>query len=348
MSDDRQPSFRIAAALRHVLHAHDKDSIAWVMAARLLVDLSNDDLNPSVAMVILDIAAPVYLDRWMFTFLSDEPPKRERVELLVHAVEIATLSGQVTPHEQILLEALAHRLRLTKSELRQAIDYYEDKSQDDDEEDDSKESLLGSETMSRSLVRGELVFGVASVLRQILQAHEADSRERLHAASILSELEDGEVSIRAAMRLLDTVTDADFPSPEFLESVSLESRLFPLNLAVDIALVDGRVTGFERRLLEQLARRLLLPEWSLDRVLASRSGGTAGYDSRRSVSLDDIRAAYELLGIPAGSDIAVIRTAHRRLIRENHPDIYPESEREAATRRSSAINAAYDLLIGAA
>lgn len=345
MSEKPPPLFHLAAALGHVLHAHEYDSLEYAMAVRMLMEIGdNQDTNHSGAFALLHAASPAMLDVWMLRAFLEERPKRERLMYLIYAVEIAALSGKVSEHERLLLESLAHRLGLSNDELRHAIELHED----EEEDKEPRQTFADTETMARAAARSEVLFGVASVLREILQAHSSDSRERVHAASMLSELVDDRLGLAAALRLLDSASDEDFPSAEFLEDMSLESRLFPLNLAVDVALVDGKITTSERHLLEGLCRRLFLPESALDHVLTSRSGGGARHGSRRSTGLDDIRAAYHLLGIPVGSDIAVIRTAHKRLIRENHPDIYPEADREAATRRSSEINVAYDLLIGAA
>lgn len=53
-----------------------------------------------------------------------------------------------------------------------------------------------------------------------------------------------------------------------------------------------------------------------------------------------IRDALSLLGIPAGSDAAAIRDAHRRRIAEAHPD------RGGSAELTRELNAARDLLLG--
>lgn len=51
-------------------------------------------------------------------------------------------------------------------------------------------------------------------------------------------------------------------------------------------------------------------------------------------------AARDLLGLPPGADARAIRTAHRRLMAEAHPDVGGTPE------RAGALNAARDLLLG--
>lgn len=347
MPDNPTPLFHLAAVLKHVLHAHDQDSIEYVMAARALIEEGKglvDKVTFNMAFMLLSAAEPVMLDLWMLRAIPNEQPKAARLAYLEHGVKIATLSGKVSVHELMLLEALAHRLRISESDLKDVIDRYED---DEAEDDPSRFKLPDRDVMARTAARAKVLLGVASVLRKILEAHTPDSRERIHAAGMLSELADEQISLTTALRLLDDATDEDFPDHDLLEDMSLESRLYPLNIAVDVALVDGTITESERALLEQLAGRLLVPLSALEQILRTRNaeasrGGVVG-----TASAEEIQAACQVLGIPIGSDIAIIRAAHRRLIRENHPDVYPEPERPIATRRSSAINAAYDLLIGA-
>ncbi|MGE0199858.1 MAG: DnaJ C-terminal domain-containing protein [Candidatus Melainabacteria bacterium] len=51
---------------------------------------------------------------------------------------------------------------------------------------------------------------------------------------------------------------------------------------------------------------------------------------------------YDLLGLSAAADMDSVRTAYRRLARENHPDLHPGDR--AKEERFKAINEAYDFL----
>lgn len=57
--------------------------------------------------------------------------------------------------------------------------------------------------------------------------------------------------------------------------------------------------------------------------------------------------ACRMLGVPANSTRAQLKTAYRQLVRRYHPDLLPHStehERRAATDRMISINQAYHLL----
>ena len=54
--------------------------------------------------------------------------------------------------------------------------------------------------------------------------------------------------------------------------------------------------------------------------------------------------AYAVLGVAPDADAATLKAAHRRLVREHHPDLADPANRDAATRRLQEINVAYGLL----
>ena len=55
-----------------------------------------------------------------------------------------------------------------------------------------------------------------------------------------------------------------------------------------------------------------------------------------------------VLGIPCGAPPGQVRSAYRRLAKENHPDLCPPEEREGRTRRMVELNTAYAMLEGRA
>lgn len=54
--------------------------------------------------------------------------------------------------------------------------------------------------------------------------------------------------------------------------------------------------------------------------------------------------AYQILGVSPRASSEELKRAHRRLVRQHHPDLVPPEERPAATRRVQEINVAYGLV----
>ena len=52
-------------------------------------------------------------------------------------------------------------------------------------------------------------------------------------------------------------------------------------------------------------------------------------------------AHYRLLGVTRGCTVDEVRTGYRRLAKKNHPDLYPDGEREKQQLRMMRINEAY-------
>ena len=53
---------------------------------------------------------------------------------------------------------------------------------------------------------------------------------------------------------------------------------------------------------------------------------------------------YEILGVPKNASSSEIKKAYHKLARSNHPDKFPEGEREEATKKFQKIGEAYEVL----
>lgn len=101
-----------------------------------------------------------------------------------------------------------------------------------------------------------------------------------------------------------------------------------------IAKADGEVHPAELAYLHQVAAIFGLDDHAFDRVRAMSTGSTE-------------TDPYEILGISRNLSNEEIKSAYRRLIRENHPDTLvakgmPQEFIDVANQRMAAINAAYD------
>lgn len=120
-------------------------------------------------------------------------------------------------------------------------------------------------------------------------------------------------------------------------------RMFKRNPAVleelldglfHIARADGAVSEAELQYLEQVAYIFGLEQAAWERIKANNLGPD-GHDP------------YEILGIARGSSDAEVKTAYRKLVRENHPDRLvsqgmPQEFIELANEKLATINNAYE------
>jgi DnaJ like chaperone protein len=121
------------------------------------------------------------------------------------------------------------------------------------------------------------------------------------------------------------------------------ARMFAENPAVleelleglfHIARADGQVSADELAYLRQISDIFGLDSARWDRVRAGNMG-------------PDQSDPYEILGVPRDAADAQIKTAYRKLVRENHPDRLvaqgmPQEFIDLANAKLATINAAYD------
>ena len=101
-----------------------------------------------------------------------------------------------------------------------------------------------------------------------------------------------------------------------------------------IARADGKVTDDELRFLEEVARIFGLEGAEWDRVRAANLG-------------PDQSDPYAILGVGREASADQIKSAYRKLVRENHPDRLvaqgmPQEFVDIANEKLARINAAYD------
>ena len=86
------------------------------------------------------------------------------------------------------------------------------------------------------------------------------------------------------------------------------------------------------------------------KIVAQRFGlGESTYRHVRAQFVEDAGAPYDVLGLDPSATDAEIKARHRKLVRENHPDLLmgrglPPETVEIANRKLAAINAAFATL----
>jgi DnaJ like chaperone protein len=103
-----------------------------------------------------------------------------------------------------------------------------------------------------------------------------------------------------------------------------------------IAHADGKLHPSEERFLRQISDIFALDNAAFERATSIRRA-------------PDETDPYQLVGVPRTASNDEIKSAYRKLVRENHPDRLmaqgvPEEFIEVANRKLAAINAAFDMI----
>ncbi|WP_404379349.1 TerB family tellurite resistance protein [Caenispirillum salinarum] len=109
-----------------------------------------------------------------------------------------------------------------------------------------------------------------------------------------------------------------------------------------IAQADGEVNAAELAFLEKVAQIFGLPPRAFERARATHRAGEGA--RARTTAFDD---PYAVLGCARAAPTDEIKATHRRLLRENHPDVLvsqglPQEFLEMAEDKMKAVNAAWD------
>ncbi|HEX7965353.1 MAG TPA: co-chaperone DjlA [Gammaproteobacteria bacterium] len=126
-----------------------------------------------------------------------------------------------------------------------------------------------------------------------------------------------------------------------------------LQIQLHAAMADGTVHPAERVVLERICALLGISVYELnqyEQFIRAQARFRRDADSRSpEARRDELGAAYQTLGVAATATDAEIKTAYRRLMKENHPDKLvarglPENMIKLAQEKVQQINVAYDLI----
>lgn len=201
---------------------------------------------------------------------------------------------------------------------------------------------------SMFLAMGRLAKADGRVSEQEIQA----ARAYMHAIRL------GPEAVREAIALFSKGKDPAFPLDRQIaelasvcEGQTALIRNF-LEVLMGFALSKGSISPVERELLWRMAAGLGVGRVQMAQFEAAlRAQQSFGGGTRQPgfTAEDELRQAYQALGIDASASDKEVKTAYRRLMNQHHPDKLvakglPESMKEAAEERTREIRSAYEII----
>ena len=130
-----------------------------------------------------------------------------------------------------------------------------------------------------------------------------------------------------------------------------ELRIMFIELLLEAALADGKLSTAEQAILMRACAVLHIPANIYSAILRARQSGAAASSGRyhspgQGQSIDQ---SYAALGLKADASVQEIKRAYRTLVRQYHPDKLvsrglPDEMMAMAKKRVREINAAYDAI----
>jgi len=147
-----------------------------------------------------------------------------------------------------------------------------------------------------------------------------------------------------AAKVFNEAKNSDTPVSEFTHQIRSLFRAQPerlrdiVSILLAVALADGHLHPAEEILIQRIARDFRMTDAEYQSCKATFNAQHGGRVT--------IESAYEVLGVSSSATDAEVKSAHRKLVREYHPDTLqskglPEEFMEYANDKMAAINDAW-------
>ena len=201
-----------------------------------------------------------------------------------------------------------------------------------------------------------------SVMGHVAKADGVVSQDEIQAArAVMAHMNLDAVQTQAAVQLFNQGKEPDFDLDAALRALRLACHgrrdllgMF-LQIQMHAALADGTLHPAERKVLERICDMLGIPEYELQqyeqfiRAQQRFRGGAGTGGGSREPRTDTLARAYQTIGVQPSASDGDIKTAYRRLMKDNHPDKLvarglPENMIRMAQEKVQQINVAYDAI----
>ncbi|MCW8826432.1 MAG: co-chaperone DjlA [Gammaproteobacteria bacterium] len=203
-----------------------------------------------------------------------------------------------------------------------------------------------------------------SIMGHIAKADGVVTREEIALAQqLMAQMQLTADQKKTAINLFNEGKAPDFPLNDLLQQFRQEChrrknllRMF-MEIQIQAAYADGSMAQSERELLLHISKQLGFSRIefehldSLIRAARQFGGGQQHYQPGQSAptGAQQLKAAYELLDIPASSSDSEVKKAYRRMMNRHHPDKLvakglPEEMIKIATEKTQKIKEAYEMI----
>ena len=203
-----------------------------------------------------------------------------------------------------------------------------------------------------------------SVMGHIAKADGVVSKEEIALAQqLMAQMQLNPEQKQTAIRLFNEGKANGFPLNELLQQFRQECHrrknllLMFMEIQIQAAYADGTMDQSERLLLLNISQQLGFSQIEFERldgwIRAARQFGGGGQQRPpgrpAATTAQQLKAAYELLDIPANSNDKEIKKAYRRMMNRHHPDKLvakglPEEMIKLATEKTQEIKEAYEMI----
>jgi len=200
-----------------------------------------------------------------------------------------------------------------------------------------------------------------SVMGHVAKADGVVSPDEIQAArAVMAHMNLDATQQRAAIELFNQGKEPGFDLDGILRDLRAACRgrhdllgMF-LQIQLHAAMADGVMHPTEEALLQRICAAIGISQFELNQYMQfinaqRRFRGGPGGSGTQTQRRDDLAAAYQTLGVAPTATDAEIKTAYRRLMKENHPDKLvarglPENMIKLAQEKVQQINVAYDAI----
>ncbi len=213
----------------------------------------------------------------------------------------------------------------------------------------------------RAQVERTLFTSIFPMLGHLAKADGRVSESEIQATEqMMAQLRLSPEMRQEAIQLFKAGTSPDFnletTLAEFLAVCGRYADIKQLTLVylITLAMADGTLHDAERQCLREVAERLGYSATVFEQLLRMVSAQSHFYQQEGQTyqsanSADELRLAYEALGVESSVGDADLKRAYRKLMSQYHPDKLvgqgvPEDMVKVATERAQEIQTAYDLI----